>query len=144
MTSKRLARLVRLKKLAEQSKAAELAEEHRQLDEAVEAAEEKRSAIESLDDLDAEATAEDLVAAQRWQGPLSKQQRAAEAAVTSQEEVVADARDEVQTAWKERRLLEGVHERAAAGEQAEADSAERKSYESIALGIYARGKGENG
>ena len=44
----------------------------------------------------------------------------------------------------ERGLLEGVHERAAAGEQAEADSAERKSYESIALGIYARGKGENG
>ena len=142
MTSRRLARLVRLKKLAEQSKAADLVEETRALDQAVEAAEETRAAIDSIDDLQEDASADELVAAQRWQGHLSQRLQNEQVAVSTSEVAVAEARDDVQTAWKERRLLEGVHERAAAGEQAEADSAERKSYESIALGIYSRGREE--
>ena len=140
MTSKRLARLVRLRKLVEQSAAAELAERQRELDEAQQELDATWREMDQVDQLveEGQPSAHDLVVAQRYQGHLQKRARKQQSTVTSQEQVVSEGRDEVREAWRERRLMEGVHDRAAAEEQAQAETSERKAHEAIALNIYTR------
>ncbi len=140
MTSKRLARLVRLRKLVEQSAAAELSERQRELDEAQEELDSTWREMEQVDQLveEGQPSAQELVVASRYQGHLQKRARHQQEVVTSSEQQVAEGRDDVREAWRERRLMEGVHERAAAEEQAQAETSERKAHEAIALSIYNR------
>ncbi len=144
MTSKRLSRLVRLKKLAERQKAADLAAEQRRLDDAKASADATRAEIDALQERkeSTDVSPAELVAANRWQGHLARKLQREEDAVVEQAAEVDSTRDDVQAAWRERRLLEGMHERAADAEAAEAEAGERKEYEAIALSVYSRrGKG---
>ncbi len=79
-----------------------------------------------------------MVVASRYQGHLQKRARQQTGAVATQKVQVDEGRDDVQEAWRERRLMEGVHERAAAEENAQAETSERKAHEAIALTIYNR------
>jgi flagellar export protein FliJ len=140
MTSERLARLVRIRKLVEQSRAQELADSQRSLDEAAGEADATRDELDQLDESVAVAnpTASELQAASRYQGHLQKRLQGQAQVVQERAAEVDAGRDEVREAWRERRLMEGVHERAAAEESAEAETSERKANEAIALSIYTR------
>ncbi len=142
MTSRRLGRLVRLKKLMEQSRAADLAQEQAALG-AAEA--DLRATHAEADALDtalagSEASADDLMMAAAWQAQLARKadsQRQQIAAVASR---VEERTGEVQTAWKERRLMQGMHERAVSREVAAEAGAENKTNEALALNAYGRRK----
>jgi flagellar export protein FliJ len=140
MTSQRLGRLVRLKKLVEQSRAAELAEEQRTLGQAEEELERIRAEAESADRVlvRADVTATELAMAWAWQDQLGR--RAVEQAevVAVAEERVAEVAVGVQEAWRDRRLLEGVHDRAVDRELAVETGKERKLNDDIALRGYGR------
>lgn len=140
MTSQRLARLVRLRKLVEQTAAAELAERQRGLDRAQDELEATERELEQIDELveESEPSAHDLVIANRYQGHLQKRARQQLGVLTNREVQVDEGRDDVREAWRERRLMEGVHERAAAEELAQVETTERKANEAIALNIYNR------
>ena len=142
MTSQRLARLVRLRKLVEQSAAAELAERQRSLDDAHDDLDATQREMEQVDQLveEGQPSAQELMVASRYQGHLSKQARKQEDVLVDQRVRVDEGRDEVREAWRERRLMEGVHDRAAAEEQTVAETSERKANEAIALNIYNRAK----
>ena len=140
MTSQRLARLVRLRKLVEQSAAAELAERQRTLDEARDELDATQREMEQVDHLveEGQPSAQELVVASTYQGHLSKKARKQEDVIVDQRVRVDEGRDEVREAWRERRLMEGVHDRAAVQEQTVAETSERKANEAIALNIYNR------
>ena len=144
MTSKRLGRLVRLKKLAEQAAAAELAGEQQTLGQAETALQQTQDEAAAAERAIARAdvTADELAMASAWQDQLGKRARKQEATVAEVEERVAERAEEVQSAWRDRRLLEGVHGRAVERETAADMDAERKSNDAIALGRYGRKGGE--
>jgi flagellar export protein FliJ len=144
MTSKRLGRLVRLKKLVEQSRAAELAEEQATLGQAEDALAQTRAEAAAADValVRSDATADELAMASAWQNQLGKKAKKQSEAVAEAEVRVADHTEGVQLAWRERRLLEGVHERAVDREIADDESKERKRNDDIALRTYGRKGGE--
>ena len=140
MTSQRLARLVRLRKLVEQSTAAELAERQRLLDDAEGVLDATQKEMEQVDQLveQGQPNAQELLVASRYQGHLQKKARQQQNVIADQRVKVDEGRDDVREAWRERRLMEGVHDRAAAEEQTVAETSERKANEAIALNIYNR------
>ncbi len=144
MTSKRLGRLVRLKKLVEQARAAELADEQATLGQAETALEETQAEAAAVDRavVKTDATAEELAMASAWQAQLGKRATAQRQAVADAEERVAEQAQVVQSAWRERRLMEGVHGRAVERETAAGMDKERKANDAIALRSYGR-KGED-
>lgn len=146
MTSRRIARLVRLKRLVEQSRAVELTQREQALQRARDALEATEKEMERQDDAagKGEPTAQELVLSARYQGLLRRQAQHQRSEVEQQSVHVELGRDDVRDAWRERRLMEGVHERAAEQEHAEQEATERKSHEAIALGIYSRTKAKEG
>ena len=133
-----------LKKLVEQSRAAELAESQRSLDEAQQQLDGHRDELDELDrqaSTSGEQTAHELVVASRYEGHLQKRIQRAQLNVETRSSEVDDSRSTVQEAWRERRLLEGVHDRVAASETAAEESSERREYDAIALSIYTRNNG---
>lgn len=140
MTSKRLGRLVRLKKLVEASRAAELAEEQQSLTSEQARLEQLRSEAAATERalVRADVTAEELAMASAWQDRLGERAAIQEVAVSQAEERVAERAQGVQLAWRERRLLEGVHGRAKDRESAADADKERKANDAIALRSYGR------
>lgn len=140
MTSKRLARLVRLKKLVERQKVADLVAEERRLSDAAAEVEATRGEIEALHERveTQDVSADEMLAASRWKGHLARKLQKRRGAVVEQAAQVDSVRDGVKEAWRERRLMEGMKERAASVEAEEAATGERKEYEAIALSVYSR------
>lgn len=144
MTSKRLGRLVRLKKLAEQAAAVELAEEKATLDQAEVALQQTRAEAAAADRAvgRSDVTADELAMASAWQNQLGQRAKEQRVTVAEAEERVAERAVDVQSAWRDRRLLEGVHGRAVEREVAADMDAERKTNDAIALGRYGRNGGK--
>ncbi|MCP4869512.1 MAG: hypothetical protein GY898_12430 [Proteobacteria bacterium] len=140
MTSKRLERLVRLKKLVERQKAADLVAEERRLSDATAQAEATQAEIDAVDEGTGtqDVSAEDMLAANRWRGHLARKLQKDQGAVVEQAAQVSNVRTDVQEAWRERRLMEGMKDRAVTAEAEEAAVGERKEYEAIALSVYSR------
>ena len=140
MTSKRLARLVRLKKLAEQAQAAELAEQRRSLDDAKGELQRVHEAMDAAEaTLDTGATAAEIEQVSVYRDHLSLEAKARRAEVADRAKNVRTQEAEVRTAWRDRRLLETVHEKAADREAVEEATKGHKAMEAIALGRYGKG-----
>ena len=140
MTSKRLARLVRLKKLAEQAQAVELEEQRRALDEAKGRLSAVHDAMDAAEgSLEAGSSAADLVQVAAYRDHLSEQAKQSRAEVAQKAASVRDQEGEVRSAWQDRRLLEGVHGRAVEREAVETNAKDHKAMEAIALSRYGRG-----
>ena len=146
MTSQRLGRLVRLKKLVEQSRAAELAEEQATLGQAEGELRQTRAEAMAADHALARAdvTADQLAMASAWQDQLGQRAVQQEQVVDEASRRVAEQAEVVQVAWRERRLMEGVHGRAVDREVAADEYAERKQNDAIALRGYGRTGGDEG
>ena len=144
MTSKRLGRLVRLKKLKEQVAAAELAEEQQTLGQAEDELQRLRAEAEAADFavVRPDVSPSELAMASAWQDQLGRRAAQQQGVVAVAEERVAERTGEVQEAWRDRRLLEGVHGRAVERETAADEGAERRRNDDIALRTYGRKGGE--
>jgi len=140
VTAKRLARLVRLKKLVERQKAADLATEQRRLADAEAKVVATENALEALSEVTetVDVSADELLSADRWKGHLARKLQSEVGTVAERATEVDSVRAGVREAWRERRLMEGMHGRAATAEAEEADAGERKEYEAIALSVYTR------
>ncbi len=140
MTSRRLGRLVRLKKLMEQSRAADLAQEQAALGAAeadLQATHAQADALESALE-GTEATADDLMMASAWQAELASRAESQREQIAQGAGRVEERTGEVQEAWKERRLMQGIHERAVSREVAVETGTENKQNEALALAAYGR------
>lgn len=139
MTSKRLARLVRLKRLAEQAEAAELADQRRSLDDAKSELQRVHEAMDAAEaTLDAGATASELEQVAAYKDHLSLEAKARRADVADKASGVRTQEAEVRTAWRDRRLLETVHGKAADREAVEEAAKGHKAMEAIALRTYGK------
>ena len=148
MTSKRLQRLVHLKRLVEQSRAAELRRKQQDLEDAQRAAQATADALRTLDEtLDEDggtATPEGLLLVHGYQQHLARtlQQQQEEAARTA--DGVEEEQGRVREAWQERRVMENVRDRAQEKESEAELSSERKTSDSLALQAYRRLHGGGG
>ncbi len=139
MTSKRLARLVRLKKLAEQAEAAELVEQRRSLDTAKGALAKVHEAMDAAEaTLDDGASAAQLEQVAMYREHLSEEATVRRAEVADRASSVRTQEAEVRTAWRDRRLLETVHDKAVDREAVEATAQGHKAMEAIALRSYGK------
>lgn len=140
MSLKRLARLVRVRKLVEQAKSAELAEHQSSLSaarQALDDTQEELCAVDFQQRLSA-PTAEQLTMAAAYQGRLEKQAAEQIDDVVECARSVEAGRSAVREVWQERRLMEEVHDRASERERAEAESVDRRKQDDLALGAFAR------
>ena len=145
MTSKRLARLVRLKKLVEETKVTELADKRRSLDAAAHDLDCTDEEIERLHESKLpEPTAQDLQVAARYQRHLAVRRDVQQKVVVERETEVERSREVVQDACRDRRLFEGLHERASTLEEEEHIAEERRELEAIGLSTYVRRSDKTG
>lgn len=144
MTSTRLHRLVRLRKLVEDVKARELDERRTALVRAEARLDETRQEIVGLDRLAARpsGSVHELLMVAGYQGHLEKQAASQTVVVSEREASVEEGRVVVRDAWQERRLMENLHLRAVETEAEETDRAERRTIDALALtGFIRRGRG---
>jgi flagellar export protein FliJ len=133
MTSKRLARLVRLKELAEQARATELAERRRSLAHAESELAQTRQRIDAVEHAGGIVTADQLVAIADYQEHLSRQVVEQKTVVAARNEGVREAEVAVHAAWTDRRSMQSVHDRATDREDAEGRRQEQLAMAEIAL-----------
>lgn len=146
MTSNRLARIVRVKKLVEQARSTELAESQASLDDANDSLRRTHEELEALDDQQTanSPTADQLQAAAVYQGHLERRAVEEQEEISHQTHRVEEDRERVKEVWQERRLLEGVQERLIERERQEAESADRRATDEIALNAHVRGTSDDG
>ena len=146
MTSDRLARIVRVKKLMEQARSTELAESQASLDGAADSLRQTHEELYALDVQQTEnrPTAAQLKAAAAYQGHLELRAVDELAEVAHQRQRVDEDRDRVREVWQERRLLEGVQDRLVQKEREELESAERRVVDEMALNAHIRGPADEG
>ncbi len=139
MTSKRLARLVRLKKLAEEARATELAERRAALGVAEDDLARTRRAAETSDAaLAVGASGAEVMALASYQEDLARQMQDQRAEIARRTEVVRDGEDAVREAWSSRRSLQSAQERAEAREDDAARAQERRELDELALNRRGR------
>jgi|GEM_PF-3637202 len=133
MTSKRLARLVRLKQLAEQARATELASERQSLADAHQDLAETHARMDAHGDVQGVVTATQLSQIADYQAHLAVQARSQTQVIAGQARLVQTAEVAVQHAWSERRSMESAQDRAADREDAEERRLEQLEMAEIAL-----------
>ena len=140
MTSKKLARIVRVKKLMEQARSAELAERQAVLSSAAMNLRQTHEDLRSLDDAQTEVrpSAEQLQAAAAYQGHLERRAVEVQEEVVVAKQQVEEGRGLVEEVWRERRVLEDFQERLIERERAEMDTAERRIADDMALNAHIR------
>ena len=140
MSVKRLARLVRVRKLVEQSKSSELVERQTLLSDARKALDDTQEELCAVDFQQrlSSPTAEQLEMAAVYQGHLEQEAARQVDQVVERARSVEEGRNEVREVWRERRLMEEVHDRASEKERAEAESVDRRKQDDLALGAFAR------
>jgi len=140
MTSNRLSRIVRVKKLVEQARSTELAESQNVLDEASDSLRQTHEDLRALDDAQTAhtPTADQLQAAAAYQGHLERREGEVREEVVVATHQVEEDRDRVEEVWRERRLLEDFKDRLVERERLEADSAERRVADDMALNAHIR------
>jgi len=140
MTSDRLSRIVRVKKLVEQARSTELAQSQNVLDQAADNLRQTHEDLQALDDAQTAntPTADQLQAAAAYQGHLERKAGEVRDEVVVAESQVEEDRERVEEVWRERRLLEDFQDRLVERERLEADSAERKVADDMALNAHIR------
>jgi flagellar biosynthesis chaperone FliJ len=79
-----------------------------------------------------------MIEANRWRGQLAHKLQQEQAVVLERAAEVDRSRDGVREAWRERHLMEEMHDRAATTEAEEEAMGERKANEAIALSVFSR------
>jgi flagellar export protein FliJ len=140
MTSRRLARIVRVKKLVEQTRSTELAESQTVLDRAADDLRQTHEELQALNEAQTEntPTADQLQAAAAYQGHLERHAVEALDQVVVAKQQVEEDREKVAEIWRERRLLEDFQERLVERERLEADSEARRVADDMALNAHIR------
>jgi len=140
MTSNRLSRIVRVKKLVEQARSTELAESQNTLTEAADALRQTHEDLQALNEAQTEntPTADQLQAAAAYQGHLEQRSVEVRDEVVVAKKQVEEDRERVEEVWRERRLLEDFQDRLVERERLEADSAERRIADDMALNAHIR------
>lgn len=140
MTSDRLSRIVRVKKLMEQARSTELAQSQGVLNEASDSLRQTHEDLRGLDDAQTAhaPTADQLQAAAGYQVHLERREVTVRGEVVVATRQVDEDRDRVEEVWRERRLLEDFQERLEERERFEADSAERRVADDMALNAHIR------
>ena len=140
MTSDRLSRIVRVKKLMEQARSTELAQSQSVLDEVSDSLRRTHEDLQALDEAQTAhtPTAEQLQAAAAYQVHLEHREVTVRGEVVVASQQVEEDRDRVEEVWRERRLLEDFQERVEERERLEADSAERRVADDMAINAHIR------
>ena len=125
MKSRRLARLVRLRKLVEQSHAAELQSRKRSLEEAEEDLSQLLGRIEESQEKRASSSAAEMLWRSSFEEHLEEEAEEQRGEIGLREQVVAEGEEVVRQAWQRRRLMQHLQERA---EQREFDEEKSKQY----------------
>ncbi|GEM_PF-3314943 len=143
MTSDRLKRIVRVRRLMESSRAAELgasrsrlAGARRELDEAGRRIDDHDRTV---DELDLDPTLQE--AARRYRNKLSRGRAERAASVETHRDRVAEGQRVVTRAHQDRRLMEKLHDRVRARELQTLAEGEAKTQDAIALSSHARNGG---
>lgn len=136
MRSRRLARLVRLKKLTEQARATELAEQRGELAVAEGALAATHEAMQATDaSVPGVVTGTELMALSEYQEALVLQAAQQRVVISEQEEAVRLREEAVRSAWIDRRSMQGVQERAVERERADEARKERMTMEELTLSL---------
>ena len=140
MTSNRLKRIVRVKKLVEQARSTELAQSQNVLDEAADSLRQTHEDLQALDEAQTAhtPTSDQLQAAAAYQGHLERREATVSDEVVVATQQVEDDRERVEEVWRERRLLEDFQDRLIERERLEADSADRRVADDLAINAHIR------
>ena len=146
MTSNRLSRIVRVKKLVEQARATELSERQASLDEATDSLRRTHDELEALDQQQTvnNPTPGELKAAAAYQEHLEHRAESQRDDVVEQQRQVEEDRDQVRELWQERRLLEGVQDRLVERERVEEQKSESRTSDARAINSHSRRRQGNG
>lgn len=125
MKSRRLARLVRLRKLVEQSHAAELQSRKRSLEEAEEDLSQLLGRIEESQEKRSSSSAAEMLWRSSFEERLEEEAEEQRGEIGTRAQVVAEGEEIVRQAWQRRRLMQHLQERA---EQREFDEEKSKQY----------------
>jgi len=128
MKSRRLARLVRLRRLVEQSHATELQSRKRSLAEAEDDLQRTLDQIEESQDMPVSSTAMEMLWRSSFEEHLEGEADVRRGVIGVREEVVTEGEEIVREAWQRRRLMQHLHERA---EQREFEAEKSKQYRSM-------------
>ncbi len=137
MTSKRLARLVRLKRLMERSHLSELQRRRAELESAEQQLQDTKERLHSAPTGSRESVA-DLEQEARYREHLAEQADVQRDTVTDCSEEVNSGEVKVRGAWTERRLFEHIHGRAALREAEDMRRQDWRANDAVALNSYAR------
>ena len=140
MKSRRLGRLVRLKKLVEQVHAVELDQRRRSLNEAEDELDETLTRLDALGDRLVDPTAEELVRASHFEEHLSAQAELQRGTIVEREDHVSEGVGRVKAAWQDRRLLQHMEEMAREREAFEHQVRTWKGQDDNALASHSRSR----
>jgi flagellar biosynthesis chaperone FliJ len=143
MSSKRLQRVVRVRRLWEGSRAAELGRSRNALEEARRELDEAGRRLDAHDrdarDFESDPVLED--SARRYRGALAKGRGARARDVEQHIEQVQVHRRSVEEAHRDLRLMEELHDRVQARELQHASAEDAKAHDALALAAYIRNRG---
>ena len=140
MTSDRLRRVVRIRKLMENSRAVELGRSQTQLREARRELDEAGQRLNAHDE-DVQSIVFDPLleeSAIRYRERLAEGERSQARDVAQQVDLVASTRRSVEVAHRDRRLMEGLHDRVRARELQSMAEREAKTHDAQALSSHVR------
>jgi flagellar biosynthesis chaperone FliJ len=133
MTSKRLARLVRLKELAEQARATELLEQRQSLSRAEADLAYTQGQMDSVGHTGGVMTGSELTVISDYREHLNHRAQLESQVIRKRTSDVREAEGAVFKAWGERRSMQSVHDRAASREELEERRLEQLEMEEMAL-----------
>ncbi len=143
MTSKRLKRILRVRKLIETTRAADLAQSRSDLDAARRELDDAGKRLDAHDEavgkMNLDPALED--SATLYRKRLAEGRRESASEVDTQVDLVEEHRAEVESAYRGRRLMENLHDRVRARELQNAFSEEAKAHDALALAAYVRNGG---
>jgi len=145
VTSKRLKRILRVRKLIETTRAADLAQSRSDLDAARRELDDAGKRLDAHDEavgkMNLDPALED--SATLYRKRLAEGRRESATEVEQQVDLVEEHRAEVESAYRGRRLMENLHDRVRARELQSEAGAEAKSQDALAIAAYSR-KGNSG
>lgn len=144
MKAKRLARLVRLRKLVEQSHAADLQGRKRSLQVAEDELSQTLVRIQEVQEKPSNSSAVEMLWRSSFEEHLEDEADEHRGLIDQRQQVVTEGEEIVRAAWQRRRLIEHLKDRA---EQREFEEEKSKSYRemdemSLLRGVRTSGEGE--
>ena len=133
MKSRRLARLVRLRRLVEQSHAADLQSRKHSLQEAEEDLMQTLIRLEEVQDKPSNSTAMEMLWRSRFEEHLEDEADQRRGVIGLRRQVVVDGEEIVKAAWQRRRLIQHLQERALQRELEEAKSKRYREMDDMSL-----------